>query len=292
NFNTYGDQQYTLFNNYYDDYCYMPFFIFESISGKLISPLLRPGRRSKNLNIFGVLRRVIEILRKYWKRTIIVIRGDSHFCCTELMSYCERNKGLYYITGLIGLNPLKKSVSLWVKEAESRYRKYKEPIRMYRSLCYGAVAWKKKRRVIVSINVNEEGTHARFIITNFSPETSPRHLYERVYTQRGTIELYIKEIKSHLKGHKMSCSGFCANPFRLFLHGAAYLLMHAFKTNALAHTSFDNASMITLREKFLLVAVHIKVCKTKVKVELPHNYPHKEEFSRAMLIFGHLRLTG
>jgi len=28
NFNTYGDQQGTLFNDYYGEYCYMPLFIF------------------------------------------------------------------------------------------------------------------------------------------------------------------------------------------------------------------------------------------------------------------------
>ena len=68
--------------------------------------------------------------------------------------------------------------------------------------------------------------------------------------------------------------------------------MYALKTNVLAHTVFENATMITLREKFLLIAVHIKVSKTKIKVELPVDYPHKEVFSRAMLLFEHLRLTG
>ena len=52
NFNTYGDQQGALFNDYYGEYCYMPMFIFEGQSGKMIMPLLRPGRRNKSANIF------------------------------------------------------------------------------------------------------------------------------------------------------------------------------------------------------------------------------------------------
>jgi len=292
NFNTYGNQQYTLFNNYYDDYCYMPFFLFEGLSGKLILPLLRPGRRSKDLNIFGLLRRVIEMLRGYWKKTLIVIRGDSHFCCDKLMKYCEAGQRLYYITGIIGFKPLQKEVALWVEEAKARYKRYGEAVRIYRSFSYGAVAWKKKRRVIAAISINEEGLNVRYIITNFSTESSSRHLYEQVYAQRGTMELYIKEIKCHLKGHKMSCSRFSANQFRLFLHGAAYILIHALKTNVLAHTAFAGASMVTIREKFLLVAVQIKEYKTRIKVELPVNYPYKEEFTGCLQIFEALRLTG
>lgn len=49
NFNTYGNQQGILFNNYYDEYCYMPLFIFEGISGKMVLPLLRTGRRNSQL---------------------------------------------------------------------------------------------------------------------------------------------------------------------------------------------------------------------------------------------------
>jgi len=292
NFNTYGDQQYTLFSNYYGENCYMPFFIFEGISGKLILPLLRPGRRSKHLNIFGVMRRIIELLRRHWKNTVIVIRGDSHFSCDRLMSYCEERENLYYITGMIGFNPLKTQATAYIEEAEQKYKKYKEPVRLYRSFFYGAESWKKKRRVIVCVSVCEKGTNVRFIITNFSTQTSSRHLYERVYSARGTMELYIKEIKTYLKGHRMSCSRFCANQFRLFLHGVAYTLMHTLRSSVLGNTSFKNVTMITLREKFLLVAVHVKTCKTKIKVELPVNYPHKEEFSQALLLFEYLRLTG
>jgi hypothetical protein len=37
-FNTYGDRQGTLFNDYYGEYCYMPLFIFEGQSGKMVLP--------------------------------------------------------------------------------------------------------------------------------------------------------------------------------------------------------------------------------------------------------------
>jgi len=43
---TYGQQELTLFNNYYGDYCYMPLHIYEGFSGKVISTILKPGRRN------------------------------------------------------------------------------------------------------------------------------------------------------------------------------------------------------------------------------------------------------
>ena len=59
NSNTYGAQKLSLFNDYYGEYCYMPLFVFEGYSGKLVLPLLRPGRVNKRLNVFGIFKRLI-----------------------------------------------------------------------------------------------------------------------------------------------------------------------------------------------------------------------------------------
>jgi len=49
---TYGQQELALFNTYYGDSCYMPLHIYEGFSGKLITTILKPGRRSKALMCF------------------------------------------------------------------------------------------------------------------------------------------------------------------------------------------------------------------------------------------------
>jgi len=85
NFDLHGEQEGRLFNNYYDEYCYMPLLIFEGISGKMILPMLREGRRSKVTNIKGVLVRLISLMRAHWKNTKFIVRGDSHFCSYPLM---------------------------------------------------------------------------------------------------------------------------------------------------------------------------------------------------------------
>lgn len=53
NADTYGNQQLTLFNEYYGEYCYMPLLIYEGYSGRPILPLLRPGRTNKPLNVWA-----------------------------------------------------------------------------------------------------------------------------------------------------------------------------------------------------------------------------------------------
>lgn len=103
NSNTYGVQEQTLFNDYYGEYCYMPLFIFEGYSGKLVQPLLRPDRVNKRLNVFGLMKRIITEIRKYWKETIIIVRGDSMFCNGQRSNImCSSSQGLqgtWHLTG-------------------------------------------------------------------------------------------------------------------------------------------------------------------------------------------------
>ena len=147
NFNTYGDQQGSLFNDYYGEYCYMPMFIFEGQSGKLILPLLRPGRRNKSANIYKILRRIINRLRKVWKNTEFIIRGDAHFCCQKLMDWNEdqavtteeftdwacNQKSIHFITGLTSNKALSKITKDWVTMAEESFKKDRQPIRFFKT---------------------------------------------------------------------------------------------------------------------------------------------------------------
>ncbi|GHT70825.1 hypothetical protein AGMMS50239_39610 [Bacteroidia bacterium] len=161
NFNAYGAQQGTLFNDCYGEYCYMPLFVFEGISGKMILRLLRPGRRNKSTNIYKILRRLISRLRKAWKHTQFVVRGDSHFCCHELMDWNEDQfiesqnfmkwadrQQVWFITGLTGNKALSGKTKNWVEMAQNQFKKHGEPIRFFKTFSYKAASWKYAQRVI------------------------------------------------------------------------------------------------------------------------------------------------
>jgi len=302
NFNTYGNQQGTLFNDYYGEYCYMPLFIFEGISGKMILPMLRPGRRNKSINIYKILRRIINRLRKEWKHTEFIVRGDSHFCCHELMDWNEhqfiesqkfiqwvrKQRNVYFITGLTGNKALSAITKECVERAEQDFRKYGQPIRFFKSFTYKAGSWKYQQRVIVKIEINEMGTNIRYIVTNFKHNNS-RFLYQELYCGRGQMELYIKELKTYLYADRMSCNKFTANQFRLFLHAAAYVILLKIKQNIFDKSALETATLMTIREKIMLTAVHIRVLKTKIKIEFPENHPYRELLEKAFMKFVHRR---
>lgn len=285
NFNAYGEQQGTLFNNYYDEYCFMPLFIFEGISGKMILPILRPGRRNKSTNIFGLLRRLISYMRKSWKNTRFIVRGDGHFCSKEFMDWASEKEYVDFIFGLSGNRILNAKTKDWVCNAQKKYKKTKEDIRMFRSFHYKGGSWGKTQRVIVKIEVNQMGTNIRYVVTGFTHPNS-RFLYQDAYCGRGAMELYIKELKTYLAADRTSCNRFSANQFRLFLHAAAYVLLHGIKQEVFKGTYLDNVSILTFRQKVFLSAVHIKEMKTKIRIEFHKEHPFRKELSLALHRFA------
>jgi hypothetical protein len=147
---------------------------------------------------------------------------------------------------------------------------------------YQADTWKYAHRVIFKIEVNEKGTNVRYIITNFKHNNS-RFLYEVLYCGRGQMELYIKELKTYLNAGTMSCNKFTANQFRLFLYAAAYVVFPGIKQKLFPDSALASASIQNKRKKILLTAVHIRVLKTKIKIEIPAYHPYRDLLEKAFL---------
>ncbi len=288
NHNAYGDQLQIEFNNYYGEYVFMPLHIYEGLSGKLITTILKPGRRSKSVNVFAILVRIIKLLREFWPDTVIILRGDSHFHCSELTSYCKTDKKVKFLTGLSGNSRLNKLSETTIKSAEKSYEKYKEPVKFYHTFRYKAGSWEEDERVIVKVEVNSKGTNIRYISTN-AEEYRTKQLYEIGYCARGALELRIKEHKTYLKSDRTSCHKFEANQLRLFLHSAAYVLLHRLQKEVLRGTEFVNSTMQTLQLKVIKTAAKVKELKTKIKIEFPRTCSAKNVQSRAFDIFEILR---
>lgn len=288
NSNTYGNQQLTLYNDYYGEYCYMPLHIYEGLSGKLITTILKPGRRSKNINVFAILSRVIKKIRSQWKDTMIIMRGDGHFCSRQLMDWSAGMENVHFLTGLTGNAVLNKRAAATVKAAEKQYKQTGRPVKLYHSFSYKAGEWENSQRVIVKVEVNEKGTNIRYVVTDMR-QGRARNLYEDVYCARGAMELRIKEHKTYLVSDRMSCTTFTANQFRLFLHSAAYVLLHNLQTEVLCTTEYAKSTFKTIREKIIKVAAYVKELKTKIRIELPASCPQVAAFSRCLLLFEALR---
>jgi hypothetical protein len=281
---THGAQQLSLYNDYYGEYCYMPLHIYEGISGKLITTILKPGRRTKNIDLFAILHRLVLAIREQWKKVKIIIRGDSHFCSHQFMDWCEDKENVHFITGLSGNVALKKLSDTTVQSAQREYTQTKKPVKRYHTFGYKADSWKRAQRVVVKVEVTEKGQNIRYIVTDMK-EWRTQHLYEKGYCARGAMELRIKEHKTYLKSDRMSCSDFKANQFRLFLHSAAYVLLHTLQTKVLHSTEFSKSTFKTIREKIIKVAAYVKEMKTKIKVEFPANCPHQNVITKCLAYF-------
>jgi len=286
---TYGQQELALFNTYYGDNCYMPLHIYEGITGKLITTILKPGRRSKSINVFAIHKRIIAYLRKFWPHTMIILRGDSHFCSKELMDWTHSLTNIEFLTGLTGNAVLNECARVTQESAKREYEKYGKPIKRYHSFEYKANSWAYPERVVVKVEVNSMGTNVRFIVSSLKNIRS-KVLYEQGYCARGAAELRIKDHKTYLLSDRMSCNSFLANQFRLFLHSAAYVLIHTLQHEVLKGTEFCNATMKTIQLKLLKVAAQVKVLKTKIQIELPLAFYSKPAFEKCFMILGRLRI--
>ena len=281
NSNTYGAQQLTFFNEYYGEYCYMPLFVFEGYSGKLVLPLLRPGRVNKRLNVFGLMRRIITEIRKYWKDTVIVVRGDAMFCSYEFMEWSKTQHHVQFITGLTGNKALSANVEPWVSMARDEFKMEGKPVKKYYRHMYRAETWNEPQWVITKVEYNNMGYNVRHIVTSMGCKDA-KYLYEHCYCNRGNCELYIKEVKNGLYADRMSCGKFSANQLRLFMHAAAYVLLLEAKRILFRKTTLANVTIATFREKVILSAVRVTEQKTKVKIEFIHDHTIRDKMRAAL----------
>jgi hypothetical protein len=276
NNDTYGQQELALFNNYYNEYCYMPLHIYEGLSGKLITTILKPGRRNKQVNIARLLQKLVSYLRAQWPETKIIVRGDSHFASKDFMDWASNQLNVGFITGLTGNAKLHELANVTIESAQREFNQYQKPVKRYHSFMYKAESWENHQRIIVKVEVSTMGTNIRYIVTD-QQDYRTRDLYEKGYCARGSMELRIKDHKLYLKSDRSSCKKFTANQFRLFLHSMAYILIHTLQKQVLKGSEYANATMKTFQNKIIKTAAWVKEMKTRIKIELPRFCPTKEE---------------
>jgi hypothetical protein len=281
---TYGDQQLRLFNAFEDEYCLMPFHLYDGLTGKLIAAVLRPGKTPTAAEIISILKRVIRRLRSRWKNTMLIFRADSHHTKPEVMNWLE-DHGVQFVTGLGPNSRLDKLFETTINDARRRFAQTHQETRLYASGYYAASSWgEKTRRVVCRVVVNINGcVDTRYVVTSFQ-QTGAKYLYEVVYCGRGNAELMIKDHKVGLRSDRCSCHDAAANQFRLILSSAAYVLLHEVRHKYLRGTELARCQFTTLRLKLLKIGARVEVLKTAVRFFLPSAFPMKEVFARVLAL--------
>jgi len=266
---THGHQQLALFNAYYDSYCYQPIHIYEG-SGRLITTILRPGRRPTGQEAVAILKRLVKRIRKAWPEVGILVRADSHYGNGAVMDYCEGDDHLHYILGLSPNPRLSEQARPWTAEAVRQARL--GPVRLFGEFPYQAQSWKRARRVIVKAEQNALGTNTRFIVTDLESENRA-FLYKTAYCGRGEMELFIKDHKTYLLSDRTSCHRFEANQFRLLLTSLAYILVETFRRLNLKGTEWARAQVDTIQRVIVKIGARVRELRRRIKVHLPTSCP-------------------
>ena len=143
-----------------------------------------------------------------------------------------------------------------------------EPVRLFTEFDYQAGSWSRPRQIILKAEITEGKANPRFVVTNIGNRT-PKFLYEKVYCARGRTEGLIKNHKTFLHSDRTSCHRFPANQFRLFLHSAAYVLLHAIKHIGMHGTQWTKSNFDTIQLRVLKIGARVREQATKVRFHFP-----------------------
>ena len=246
---TFGKQEGTAYNGYFECVCYHPQFLFNQF-GDLERALLRRGNHAS---------------AKFWRRVLLPVieryrhldipkffRGDAAFANPALYRLLEKEDYRYAIR-LKANAVLEREIEHLLKRPVGRPTH--RPKVFYHSFQYQAKSWQRSRRVVAKIEWHRGELFPRvgFIVTNLTWRSKR---VVRFYNGRGTAEQWIKEGKNAVKWTKLSCRTFRDNQARLQLFALAYNLGNFLRRLALPKP-VRHWSLTTLREKLIKIGAKV-----------------------------------
>ena len=267
-----GKQEGRFFHGYYDNYCYLPLYIF--CGDHVLCARLREANHDAAFGCLAEIKKIVTQIRTAWPEVKIVLRGDSGFCRNELMSWCEANR-VDFVFGLARNQRLRKIVGAGMHEAAEQWNRTGKPARVFSEFPYRTKktkkgGWDRERRVVAKAEHIDGKENPRFVVTSLTDES--RKLYEEIYCARSDMENRIKEQFS-LFADRVSAETMRANQLRLYLSAMAYVLVSGLRRLGLKATELAEAQVSTIRTKLLKIGAQIRVTVRKVWVSMASSYP-------------------
>ena len=275
-----GQQEGRFFHGYYDCYCYLPLYVF--CGRHLLAAKLRRANADAAAGAVEEIARIVALIRRRWRRTRVLLRGDSGFARDALMAWCEANR-VDYVFGLARNERVERTIIPELIAATIDSLRSGKPARCFKDFRYiTRDSWSRERRVIGKAEVTGGEATPRFIVTSLTPAaSSARHLYEKVYCARGEMENRIKECQLDLFADRTSTATMQANQLRLWFASMAYVLLCALRRIGLAHTQFAAATCGTIRLKLLKLGAWVRISVRRIKVAMASACPWQDEFALA-----------
>ena len=284
-----GEQEQARYDSYYGGYCFLPLHLYEGLSGRLITTILK-AKRFTGTQMLAVLKRLVKHLRHTWPDTLVVFRGDSHFAYPEVMQWIDEQPDLHYVTGLTSNAVLQKLAREVVEQAKRAYVSSGRKVTRFHATRYQAQTWSRSRRVVIKVEVSEQGVNTRFVVTDME-QARTQVLYQHLYCARGQAENEIKDHKLYLKSDRTACHRFEANQFRLLLHSAAYVLLETLRREVLRTTQWASATMETIQLRLLKLGARVHECKDRITISLPSSCPVAPVLRRSLTLLACVRVN-
>jgi len=273
-----GKQEGRFFHGYYDNYCYLPLYVF--CGDHILCTRLREANHDAAFGCLQEIQRIVKQIRAAWPEVKIVLRGDSGFCRNELMSWCENNE-VDFLFGMARNKRLRRIIGQQMHEATVQWNQTGKPARVFSEFQYGTKktkkgGWDRERRVVAKSEHIDGKENPRFVVTSLASERwAAQALYEELYCERGDMENRIKEQFS-LFADRVSAETMRANQMRLYLSAAAYILVSGLRRVGLKGTELAQAQVSTIRIKLLKIGAQIRVSVRKVLVSMASSYPWQD----------------
>jgi hypothetical protein len=277
-----GKQEGRFFHGYYDNYCYLPLYIF--CGEHVLCARLREANHDAAFGSLQEIQRIVAQIRQAWPATKIILRGDSGFCRNQLMSWCENN-GVDFVFGLARNQRLRKIIGAQMHAATQQWNQTGKPARVFSEFSYQAKktkkgGWDRARRVVAKAEHIDGKENPRFVVTSLAGEAwAAQALYEELYCARGDMENRIKEQFS-LFADRVSTETMRANQMRLYLSTMAYILVSGLRRWGLKGTELAEAQVSTIRTKLLKIGAQIRVTVRKVWISMASSYPWQKLYQQ------------
>jgi len=275
-----GHQEGRFFHGYYDNYCYLPLYVF--CGRHLLASKLRPANIDGSAGSVEEVARIVARIRQRWPEVRILLRADSGFARDGLMTWCESN-GVDFLFGLAKNSRLVEALTSELAQAAKQSQKTGKPARRFKDFAWRTRdSWSHERRVVAKAEWTEGKANPRFVVTSLAREEhEARHLYEKLYCARGEMENRIKECQLDLYADRTSAKTMRANQLRLWFAAIAYVLICALRRMGLAHTQFARAACGTIRLKLLKIGALVRTSVRRIKLAMPSAFPYQAEYRAA-----------
>jgi hypothetical protein len=275
-----GHQEGRFFHGYYDNYCYLPLYVF--CGRHLLAAKLRPANIDGAAGAVEEMARLVAQIRRRWPKVRILLRADSGFARDRLMAWCE-SRGVDFLFGLARNSRLVGEIESELAEAAELSRRTGQPARRFRDFTWSTRdSWSRQRRVVAKAEWTQGEANPRFVVTSLTREEhQARHLYEKIYCARGEMENRIKECQLDLFADRTSAKTMRANQLRLWFASFAYVLLCALRRIGLKHTQFARATCATIRLKLLKIAALVRISVRRIKLAMPSAFACQAEYRAA-----------